>query len=99
MSDTTWKALERRIARRFGQERNIAQNRLEGGPDLIIGGLEVNVKHRREIPGWMTEALDSEPIVIWHGKFMEDDDCVVTVRLTTLERLLAIIALDKPETS
>lgn len=88
MGDRTWKALERRICRRFGQERNLEQTRGDTTYDLLVAGLPANVKHRKQIPGWLTEALDSEPVVIWHGRYMADDDSVITMRLTTLEQIL-----------
>ena len=51
----TWKAVERRILRRFfGTERLGPVG--EFGPDGVTGNLCIEVKHRKQLPHWLTNA-------------------------------------------
>ncbi len=78
MGDKAWKALERRVARFLGGERN----RMSGAVDQLTAGdvvhdtLYVEVKQRATLAldTWMTEAADhavdeeKTPIMVLHRK-------------------------------
>jgi len=61
MPNTTWKQVERRVARTLGGQR-VGCNSDRGGPDVVVGDppfLLVQVKHRRSLPRWVKSALAS----------------------------------------
>jgi len=94
MADAPWKRTERRIARRLGGRRLGSLGR--SAPDVIAGGLSVEVKHRRRLPAWLKQALSqaergapsgSLPLVVLHEAGSRDD--VALLRLSALLRLIA----------
>ncbi|MDG7047719.1 MAG: hypothetical protein JRN61_01930 [Nitrososphaerota archaeon] len=78
MTDRTWKAVERRVARMFGSERNplSGSSSRHTQADVIHDHLYIEVKHRAKIPFYtvwqdtMTKAAQEGkvPIVIFHEK-------------------------------
>ncbi len=73
VADKTWKAIERRIARRFGTRRTGPTGKPV--PDVIAGGLSIEVKSRKAMPAWLYEAMaqaqrnaaaETMPAVILH---------------------------------
>ena len=88
---STWKAVERSIARLIGGERVPVTGRQRGSaPDIEHDFLSVEVKHRKSLPSWLHEAMnqaqaskrgDQLPVVILHGKNMEYRNSMVLVRL------------------
>ncbi len=94
MPDRTWKAAERRIARRFGSQRSGPRG--EGVPDVVTDKYSIEVKTRKRLPGWLHDALDQAtrnalpdtlPIVILHeiGQRCERD--WVLMEMNVFERL------------
>ena len=56
MSDTRWKRHEREIAAAMGGIR--LPNVGRGQPDVIAGNVAVQVKTRKVLPSWLTNAVD-----------------------------------------
>ena len=93
MSDTSWKAFERRIAKRFGGERRGADFRgASGGKnDIIKEGWSIEVKLlSRPSFGQMSAAFDQAvgasepgdiPIAIIKKKFDADANAIVVMKL------------------
>lgn len=71
MTDSSWKREEREVAREMGFERN--PNTGFGHPDIDAGPFAVEVKKRKELPGWFKEAHEqarrnagsSTPLVVF----------------------------------
>lgn len=71
MTDSSWKREEREVARAMGFERN--PNIGFGHPDIDAGPFAVEVKKRKELPGWFKEAHEqarrnagsSTPLVVF----------------------------------
>lgn len=55
MPDVTWKAVERRLAKRLHGRRLGATGR--SGPDVLTSWLACEVKSRRRLPQWLHEAI------------------------------------------
>jgi len=89
---TTWKAVEREIAKRLGGERVPVTGRQRGSaPDIEHPWLSVEVKHRKALPGWLLDAQaqadasakpNQLPMVVLHQKQMQYDDSVIMFRLS-----------------
>ena len=89
MPDKTWKEAERQVARRFGTERTGPLG--EEWPDAVSQAYSIEVKHRRQLPQWLKEAVAQAqengrlraphhlPIVVLHEYGGEYDDCLVIV--------------------
>lgn len=80
-----WKATERKIARRLGGRRVGHQS---GPVDVDAGWLQVQVKHRKRLPLWLTEALNKVRaatndqqlgIVVLHEHGKRDDLIVLSL--------------------
>ena len=56
MTDTRWKRHEREIAAAMGGIR--LPNVGRGQPDIIAGNVAVQVKTRKVLPSWLTDAVD-----------------------------------------
>ncbi len=92
MADKTWKACERAIAAKLGGERVPVTGRARGdAPDVATTWASVEVKHRKRLPLWLTEALeqaaasagdDQLPLVILHQHGCRYDDSIVVMRLS-----------------
>lgn len=92
MPDKTWKAAERRVARRFGSQRTGPAGR--NLPDIITGDLSIEVKTRKALPAWLHEALaqaernaqpETLPVVVLHqvGDRYDDDVVVMSMKSFT----------------
>ena len=97
MSDAPWKRIEREVAKRLRGERVPVSGR--PGPDVVSvcgGFILAEVKHRRQLPKWLTSALhqaescldgdDQLAIAVLHEKYMPVDDCLVVLRLDDFVR-------------
>lgn len=90
--DRAWKRAEREIAKRLGGKRVPITGRSRGDvPDIAHPELSVEVKHRKALPGWLTDALAQAvasqkehkvPIVVLHEEGQPYDDCLVLLRLS-----------------
>ena len=91
---TTWKSVERKLARMFGAERNQDTHGYDFKTEFIIG----EVKHRDTLPKWIEDAMsqveladtgddDLLPVVILHAKGQRFDDCYAFVRVSNMSRL------------
>lgn len=88
---STWKTVERKIAALLGGERVPVTGRQRGSaPDIKHDWLSPEVKHRKELPFWLHDAMaqaeaskDGEqlPIVVLHEKQMEYGQSFVVIRL------------------
>lgn len=88
---TTWKHVERELARLLGGRRVPVTGRQRGSaPDIEHPWLSLEVKHRKTIPRWLLDALaqaeaskrDGQlPVAILHQHRMEYADSLVVVRL------------------
>ena len=85
---TAWKDTERRIARLLHGERT--GNRGAATDDVQHGWLSVEVKHRRQLPSWLTAAMGQAqrnapagklPIVVLHAHGARAVNDVVCVRM------------------
>ena len=95
MSDTTWKATERRVARRFGSQRSGPRG--QGVPDVITGKYSIEVKTRKRLPTWLRAALDQAtrnalpdtlPIVILHEVGQRGERDWVVMEMGVFEKWL-----------
>ena len=90
MSDKTWKATERAIARKLGGERVSKTHLGDRSPDVVTAWLAVEVKHRRELPVWLKAAMSQAarnagegqlPVVVLHESGQRHDGDLVVLRL------------------
>lgn len=95
----TWKAVEKRIAKRLGGHRVGCTG--GASPDVIASGgyLLVEVKHRKALPAWLTSALaqvrqhcesDQLGIVVLHEKGKRGDNDMVVMAMADFESLWGI---------
>jgi hypothetical protein len=103
MSDATWKAFERRVARRFGTTRIPAASfgqRADRGlhaPDVDAGWFVAQLKKGYRFPAylrtWLTgirgAAGDRIGVVVWGEKGAKDDEAIVVLTLSDWCRVLA----------
>ena len=92
---STWKSVERRLARMFGTERNQDTHGYDFKTEFIIG----EVKHRDTLPKWIEDAMaqvdlasatDGDgllPVVILHAKGQRFEDCYAFIRVSNMSRL------------
>jgi len=93
MADKTWKAVERAIAKRLGGERVGPSGKSTA--DVITPTLAVEVKMRRRLPAWLTDAMAQAaaasdgrlPILVLHQKGQRHDGDLVILRLSDFETL------------
>lgn len=88
---TLWKHTERAIAALLGGKRVPITGRQRGDvPDVLHPDFSIEVKHRQELPGWLTEAMEQAvaakhgkqlPIVVLHLKGRKHMDDLVIIRL------------------
>ena len=93
-----WKAVERAVARRLGGRRVPVTGRARGdAPDVEHPLLALEVKHRKELPQWLKEAMaqaeaaardDKLPVVVLHEAGSRHSEDLVVLRLADLEELL-----------
>lgn len=98
MSDKTWKAVERQVARLLGGSRVPVSGRQRGfAPDILHETLSLEVKHRKDIPDWLLDAMnqaelskrdDQIPTVVLHKKGMKFENSLTVVRLSSMMGLL-----------
>lgn len=89
---TTWKRVERDVAKRVGGERVPVSGRQRGdAPDIRHEHLSLEVKHRKALPAWMHDAMRQAeasakpgqlPMAVFHGERMRVDQSFVMVRLS-----------------
>jgi hypothetical protein len=90
VTEKLWKAVERKICRYLGMERQPITGRIRGSaPDGKSTWLAAEIKHRRKLPTWLLEAMDQAragardgqlPIAVLHQQRMEFPDCLVVLR-------------------
>ena len=90
MADKSWKAFERRLAKRLGGKR-IPVTGERDGADVIAGPFCYQAKLRRGVPSYLrswlrgivsaSERKGSIGIVVWKAPNGRDDDAVVLLRL------------------
>lgn len=93
---STWKMVERQIARLLGGEEKgcsrvpVSGRQRGSAPDVSHPWLSIEVKHRKSIPEWLMDAMAQAqaskrgrqlPVVILHKKQMEYRHSMVLVRL------------------
>ncbi len=98
MSRATWKATERTIAGRLGGKRVPVSGRERGyAPDIAHDTLSIEVKHRKELPAWLRDAMDQAvksarpgqtPVAILHEHGTRHAGDVCMIRLADLEALV-----------
>lgn len=89
---STWKAVERAIAKFLNGKRVPVSGRARGeAPDIEHQWLSLEVKHRKALPAWLADAMDQAqkskqgeqlPMVILHEKQMRYEDSYAVVRLS-----------------
>ena len=90
MTNTTWKSVERAIARKVGGER--MSNHALGlqTPDVETEIWSIEVKHRKTLPKWLHDSISQAetnasegklPLVVLHEKNQRHDNDLVLVRL------------------
>ncbi len=88
---TTWKNVERAIAKRLNGKRLGATG--QATADVVSDWLSAEVKHRRKLPEWLKDALaqaqagsgERLPIVILHENGQRHDNDLVLMRLADFE--------------
>ena len=90
MADKSWKAFERRLARRVGGRR-IPVTGERDGADVIAGPFVYQAKLRRGLPSYLRDWLrgivaagersGTTGVVVWKQPNARDDDAVVVLRL------------------
>lgn len=88
---TTWKSVERAIAKRLNGKRLGATGKATA--DVVNDWLSVEVKHRRVLPDWLKDALGQAangaegrlPIVVLHESGQRHADDLVLMRLADFE--------------
>ena len=101
MTDKSWKASERIIAKRFGGRRTGPTGRC--GPDVVTDWLQVEVKSRRRLPSWLLNALEQAcsgsagrlPIVVLHQLGQRHDDDAVLMRLRDFQDWFGTVTLQE----
>ena len=89
--DKSWKAFERRIAKRMGGKR-IPVTGERDGSDVDAGPFQYQCKLRRGVPSYLREWLrgivaagersgGATGVVVWKAPNARDDDAVVVLRL------------------
>lgn len=95
MRNSTWKHVERQIAKELNGERVPITGRTRGAtPDIKHDKYSIEVKHKKELPAWIKDAMDQAeqanvsgdklPIVILHEKYVKYADSLVLIRLKDL---------------
>jgi len=87
VTDKSWKASERIIAKRFGGRRTGPTGRC--GPDVVTDWLQVEVKTRKRLPAWLLNALEQAragcaerlPVVVLHRLGQRHDTDIVLLAL------------------
>ncbi len=88
---TTWKNVERAIAKRLNGKRLGATG--QATADVVTDWLSVEVKHRKTLPQWLKDALGQArhgaggrlPIVILHESGQRHADDLVLMRMGDFE--------------
>ena len=112
--NTTWKDVERAIAKRLGGERisnkGLGLHDVKTGAattDVEAGLFSVEVKHRKALPKWILDALQQTsdnakdgriPIVLLHQARMHHDKDTIMLRLQDFERLCELLPQPIEET-
>ena len=96
MADRSWKAFERRIAKRVGGRR-IPVTGERDGADVDAGQFVYQAKLRRGLPSYLRDWLrgivaagerkDAMDVVIWKAPRALDDEAVVILRLQDWQNL------------
>lgn len=91
MPDKQWKACERAVARLLGGERVPVNGRIRGSaPDISHERLSLEVKSRKSVPAWLTEALQQAtassrdgrlPVAVIHEQGGPYADALCVMRL------------------
>ncbi len=99
MTNPAWKRTERAIAARLGGQRVPVSGRQRGdAPDIDHDRLAIEVKHRKSVPAWLTEAMAQAtasarngqmPVAIVHQHGGRHADDLAVLRLADLADLLA----------
>lgn len=94
MPDKSWKVAERRVAEILGGERVPVNGRIRGSaPDVAHDTLSLEVKNRKSIPAWLTEALTQAtassrdgrlPVAVLHQQGKPYADALCVIRLEDL---------------
>ena len=88
----TWKAHERRMAKRLGGKRN--GNRGTAAADVETGWASIECKHRKQLPAWLHDAMRQAvaaarpgqlPVVILHQLHQRSDNDFVVIRMSDFE--------------
>ena len=96
MADKSWKAFERRLARRVGGRR-IPVTGERDGADVIAGPFVYQAKLRRGMPSYLRDWLrgivaagersGTTGVVVWKAPRALDDEAVVVLRLADWQDL------------
>ena len=90
MPNKSWKAFERRVAKRVGGRRIPVAGERDGA-DVVAGPFVYQAKLRRGMPSYLREWLrgitaagersGTTGVVVWKAPGARDDDAVVVLRL------------------
>ena len=97
MADKSWKAFERRLAKRVGGKRIPVTGLGRADADVDAGPFVYQAKLRRGLPSYLRDWLrgitaagerkGATGIVVWKAPRQRDDDAVVVLRLKDWQAL------------
>ena len=100
MPDKSWKAFERRLAKRVGGKRIPVTGLDRAGADVVAGPFVYQAKLRRGLPSYLREWLrgivaagerkNAIGIVVWKAPREKDDDTIVLLRLKDWEDITRV---------
>ena len=100
MPDKSWKAFERRLAKRVGGKRIPVTGLDRAGADVVAGPFVYQAKLRRGLPSYLREWLrgivaagerkNAIGIVVWKAPREKDDDTIFLLRLKDWEEITRV---------
>lgn len=103
---TAWKRTERAVAKALGGKRTSKMGLGANAPDVETDAWSIEVKHRDQLPQWLTEALAQAvrnasdgklPLVVLHESGRRHADDLVLLRLGDFEQWFGEMPTPKDE--
>jgi len=103
---TAWKRTERAVARKLGGQRTSKAGPGTNAPDVETESWSIEVKHRDQLPLWLTDALAQAarnasdgklPLVVLHEAGRRHADDLVLLRLGDFEQWFGDVPTPKDD--